>query len=105
MKNLFENIQTNAKIEYVISEMEILLNEAKKSSPTKDFATQTERIKSLREFQHDFLETVEENRIVNKMYGKIFAQNSQYEIALIELTKERDKLKEENINLKSDIIL
>lgn len=105
MKNLFENIQTNAKIEHLISEMEILLNEAKKSSPSKDFAPQLERVKSLREFQFEFLETVEENRIVNKMYGKIFSQNQQYEIALMELTKERDALKQENINLKSDMYL
>ena len=91
-------------MEHLISEMEVLLIEAKKVSPSKDFEPQIARIESLREFQMEFLETVEENRIINKMYQKSFNQNTQYEIALTELTKERDFLKEENDNLKTNIL-
>ncbi len=103
MKNLFENIQINAKMECVISGMEILLNKSKISQPERDFASQMELIKDLRQFQFEFLETVEENRILNKMYNKVFSQNSQYEIALDDLNKKNELLKIEVENLKQNL--
>lgn len=105
MNNLFENIQIFAELEFLISGMEISLNEAKLSNPNKSFVESEKRCKNLRKFQSEFLEMAEEVRIMDKKYNKVLSENQKYEIAFDDICKKLKDVETERDNLKKDIIL
>ena len=103
--SLFKNIQTNAEMENLISGMEIMLNDAKYQNPNKNYLEQEKRIKTLRNFQFEFLEMSEQVRISEKVYKKGLIENEKYKIAFEDLSKKNESLEIELTNLKKDIIL
>lgn len=103
--SLFKNIQTNAEMENLISGMEIMLNDAKYQNLNKNYLEQEKRIKTLRNFQFEFLEMSEQVRISEKVYKKELIENEKYKIAFEDLSKKNESLEIELNNLKKDIIL
>jgi len=94
--NFFRQILTNGQLEGLISSMELLLHEAKLKQPEKDFKPQNENIRVLREFQYEYLQTIEENRILTK-------RNFEHMENIIRQTDILNSLKKEIENLKANI--
>ena len=92
-------------MENLISGMEIMLNDAKYQNLNKNYLEQEKRIKTLRNFQFEFLEMSEQVRISEKVYKKELIENEKYKIAFEDLSKKNESLEIELNNLKKDIIL
>lgn len=94
--NFFKQLLTNGQLEGLISSMESILHEAKIKQPAGNFEAQKERIRVLREFQYEYLETIEENRLLNK---KLFESTER----VVRQTDILNKLMEENQALRKNI--
>lgn len=64
-------ISKNIELEWAITSMEIVLNDAKIKNPKQDFSEQEKKIKIFKEFREMFLELIEENRVVRKMFDDL----------------------------------
>lgn len=91
-RNILEQILKNGEFEGLISEMEILLHEAKIKNPKIDLTAQQNRIKRLREFQLEYMEAIEEVRIVNKKNYELVAKQIHQTEILKNLQKKIDIL-------------
>lgn len=89
-------ISKNIELEWAITSLEIVLNDAKSKNPKQDYSEQEKKIKIFKEFREMFLELIEENRVVRKMFDDL---NYNYVITC-EINKKMDKELE---NLKKNI--
>lgn len=89
-------ISKNIELEWAITSMEIVLNDAKLKNPKQDYSEQEKKIKIFKEFREMFLELIEENRVIKKMFDDL---NYKYVITC-EINKKMDKELE---NLKKNI--
>ena len=94
--DLLTTLSSHWKMEHELDEMELMLVTLKVKNPKADYSEQTKRIETLRSFQKAFLEIYEENKVLERRYTMAFTKS-------VYLTDEVNKLRIENIQLKSNI--
>jgi hypothetical protein len=95
--NFLKKVETNLRLEWACNYSEIQLMEAQKKSPERDYSEIEMRNKVFREFQFTFLETVEENRLMERKYVQAIGQNAIL-IELIEKLKKEVEMYKLSIN-------
>ena len=105
MENWIEELNQLCELQFVCSRFEILLTDGKEKHPTKDFSEQEKIIKILRKFEYEFLELTEYKRQLRKIIKEVFEENTSHKITIMSMAKEMQQLKEENENLKQNIII
>ena len=72
---------------------------------SSSFEEQEKIIKILRKFEYEFLELTEYKRQLRKIIKEVFEENTSHKITIMSMAKEIQQLKEENENLKQNIII
>jgi hypothetical protein len=93
-----QQIDNNLRLEWVITSMGVLLDEAKSKAPDKDYSDSEKRLNIVRDFQYQYLKTIEENRHLERRYTEAFTKS-------IHLLDQNEKLKKEIEILKQSINL
>lgn len=91
--NFFKQILNNAEFEGLISEMELLVHQAQIKSANGNFEAQNDRIDRLRNFQYQYMESIEETRIINKRYYELIS-NQILQSEIIKKLEQRIKILE-----------
>ena len=103
----FDRVATNLRLEWAVSDMEVKLIEAIQKD-VKNGATHLEfingendkykevekRIKIIREFQQSWLETIEENRVLDNLVFRVTKQFHIMDEKIKTLEKENETLKQ-----------
>lgn len=91
--NWLERISHNLKLEWVITSMNVVLEEAKRKAPDKDYSEQELKISVLRDFQKEYLECINESEIIERRYSESFAKSVFLADEVVKLKKELEVLK------------
>ena len=101
MKQLNEN-RRYLNMSGVIANLETKLDTAKSKNPTLDYKEQEFIISVLKDYFYHSMETIEENRIMDKKYLKMANKVDFLKAKMHELSQEYKKLKAENDYLNED---
>ena len=88
----------------VLANLEEKLRIAISNNPKKDFKEQELIISVFRDLYFNWLEVVEENRIMDKKYLKMANKVDFLKLQMHDLAQENKKLLKENDNLKNNIL-
>lgn len=94
MYDLFKAIQHQSELIWLYQRFEILLSEAKKVNPSRDYSENEKVINLLKDFELEYLQTIEENRIMDKKIDKLIIENNNLKVYIEKLTKESESMKE-----------
>jgi len=103
--NWIHDLNQYNNINYICTRMEVILTEGKTRFPDKDYSEQEKIIVMMREFEHNYLEISEYKRQLRKLIKEVFEENTSHKITIMSMAKEIQQLKEENENLKQNIII
>lgn len=92
MYDLITAIHHQAQLVWLYQRFELLLKESKEKYPDKDFTENEKIIKIIKDFELIFLETVEENRLIDKRLTKLIIQNESLRLALEKANSINDNL-------------
>ena len=92
------NYANYIELDSVLTDMELILTEQRIKHRDRDFSEQIRRIETLQKFKQKWIETMEENKVLNDL---VFKVTKNFHL----MDEKIHKLEQENTNLKKDIIL
>ena len=91
--NFLKKIETNLRLEWACNFSEIQLSDAQIKAPQRDYSEIERRNKIFRDFQYSYLETAEENRLMERKYVQAISNMTIHIEENIKLKKEIEMYK------------